>query len=152
MTFEMSKSLEVFKRRLKTMAIDLNANVEAAVKSVAIEVMDLSQTRVPLEESDLRNSAYIDDITYSNGRVSVDMGYASDYAIVQHETEEFNHPGKKSKNPSGGAQGRPFFLKSSIDEKEAAFHQAIKKALEASAFGKKLSVPTSEYPNKSGVG
>lgn len=60
---------------------------------------DSKENYVPVKDGILRGSGYVADPVIDASGVSVEMGYggaASDYALVQHERLDFNHPGGKS--------------------------------------------------------
>lgn len=66
----------------------------------ATALMGESQSRAPVDETDLRNSAATHDATPTN-LVSA-VTYDTPYAVVQHERLDFNHP--TDHNPNAQAK------------------------------------------------
>lgn len=67
------------------------------VKDEADEIMkDSKGNYVPYEEGDLQESGYVAEPEIRGDVVSVEMGYNTPYALVQHEDLSFQHPGGKS--------------------------------------------------------
>lgn len=90
----------------------VSAAVDRAVVSVANDILNKADQRVPVDEGILRSSGFL-DIKRGGGPVGgglvITIGYggaASEYAIVQHERVDFWHPPKPpAKSKVGGRQG-----------------------------------------------
>ncbi|MEW1706986.1 hypothetical protein AB0230_07065 [Microbacterium sp. NPDC089190] len=66
----------------------------------ATVLMGESQSRAPVDQTDLRNSAATHDATPDNLQSAVT--YDTPYAVVQHERLDFNHP--TDHNPNAQAK------------------------------------------------
>jgi len=67
-----------------------------ALVQEAESIMTASKHIVPVDQGVLRASGYVAPPEIHGNDVSVEIGYggaASDYALVQHERLDFNHPG-----------------------------------------------------------
>jgi hypothetical protein len=82
-------------------------------------VMQDAIPRTPLEDGDLRASAYVEDPRYSVHSAIVDMGYAGlPYIARQHEDLSYQHPFGENK-----------FLEKAINAKSGEANQAIADAV-----------------------
>jgi hypothetical protein len=102
--------------------------------------MRLSHTRVPYEQGDLANSAFVEAPSYGSGSVQMEIGYTGEYAVRQHEDLTYNHPGIDSKNPFMVAQGQAKYLESAVTESESKIKTAIRNAI--NKFLKSGSMPS----------
>lgn len=75
--------------------------VSAGLYLEANNIMALSKREVPVDLGGLKGSGYVTLPQDVGGKILVEMGYggpAKDYAVVQHERLDFNHPeGGKAK-------------------------------------------------------
>ena len=73
---------------------------------------------VPVDQGPLRGSGFVEQPEYSAHEASVTLGYggvAKDYALIQHENMDFNHPG----------QGGPKYLERPVLEAQLGLHNRL---------------------------
>lgn len=95
-------------------AVFLGANV----------VMTASKERTPVDIGALRASGYVTLPRQRAGGVESELGYggpAEDYAVIQHEVTEFNHPSlaniRRGIEAEGSNTGEAKYLQKAMDEK-----------------------------------
>ena len=81
---------------LQRLGVDTTQVTAPALVQEAEAIMTASKQIVPVKQGVLRSSGYVAPPEIHGNDVSVELGYggaASDYALVQHERLDFNHPG-----------------------------------------------------------
>lgn len=98
------------------------AEVHAGGLNKAAEILlgDANQT-TPLEEGVLEASGAVGEA--SAGNLEAAVGYNTVYAVIQHESVDFNHPGK----------GRHHWLERTLAEEAEKYQQVV-----AAEIGSKL--------------
>lgn len=91
------KNLSLIEKKGAKYADDLST------QDLGEKILELCQNAVPIEEGMLRNSGTVQEI----GRQFL-VGYNKEYAAVQHESAEFNHP----------LGGQAFFLTGPIKQNQ----------------------------------
>jgi len=100
--------------------------LKALAGGVAMEgerIMTKSKRVVPVDLGTLRASGFVERPKTVRDTVTVTLGYggaAKAYALVQHEREDFNHPG----------QGSAKYLERPVNEAERGFGKRVAKELE----------------------
>ncbi len=94
--------LEALRRKLEVTApLVARAAMSAALYQEGHAILNESQQEVPVDLGTLRGSGHVTAPAAQGADIMVEIGYggaASDYAVVQHEHLEFNHPhGGKAK-------------------------------------------------------
>lgn len=89
--------LEEFQAKLKTVAPAVaRAAMGTALYAEATSIMAEAIPKAPIEFGALRSSGHVEaPVVTGAGMISVTLGFggaAKDYAVVQHEHLEFNHP------------------------------------------------------------
>jgi hypothetical protein len=88
-----------------------------AILAVAYEVFAESQDEVPEDERDLRKSGWVKRITESR-EPAAKVGYATNYAAIQHETPWFSH-----------RKGKWRYLRDPLDRARNDFNRRIARAV-----------------------
>jgi len=103
------KGIKNVERTLKRIARATAAEMPSALYEAGEGIMRQSKEIVPVKTSALKNSGRVHDPETRGGSIRVQLSYggaASDYAIVQHERTDYNHPG----------QGEPKYLQRPLNE------------------------------------
>jgi hypothetical protein len=93
----------IMRNRIKKLQAMVESETERTMVQTAVDIMELSRSRVPIETGFLYRSAVIDRPSKRSGRTDVVFGYLAKYAGVVHQTYS-------------GAKGERYYLKSAVDE------------------------------------
>jgi hypothetical protein len=80
----LDKVQKEFNNRLKRIK---NVTTKSLI-DVAMKLKETSIPLAPIDTGNLRGSTYVNPIS----PILVEMGYKEEYAIIQHENLDFNHP------------------------------------------------------------
>jgi hypothetical protein len=75
---------------------EVSRNIERAGKKAlndaALDLLSKSVPLAPLDEGDLRRSGNVEPASVKGDVIEARVGYATEYAVVQHEDLSLNHP------------------------------------------------------------
>jgi hypothetical protein len=108
----------VSRRREVSQAVE-RAGIRA-INDAAQDLLSKSLPLAPLDEGDLRRSGNVEGATVKGDVIEAQVGYATEYAVVQHEDLSLNHP-----EPGTSAK----FLEKPARENEGLYQRFIADAL-----------------------
>jgi hemolysin activation/secretion protein len=79
-------------RELKKLAKAAPSALARALYQQGFEVQAAAVRKAPVKDGVLRSSAYVAPPQEEGGALSVEVGFGTVYAAVQHEREDFEHP------------------------------------------------------------
>lgn len=85
------------------------------------ETMTLAKERTPVDTGTLRASGYVTTPQDNGSSIEQELGFggaAADYALVQHERLDFNHP-----------TGQAKFLESAVNDRERELISSIEREI-----------------------
>lgn len=116
-------NLDKVQRQLRAMPDKALKALSAGVLQEGEIIMTQSKRIVPVKDGHLKNSGTVASPVVRGDTVVVELGYGGDakaYALIQHEREDFNHPG----------QGTAKYLERPVNEAERGFGKRVAKTLE----------------------
>lgn len=109
-------------KQLRGMAVKALDALEDGVREEAEKILTKSKQTTPVHDGYLRASGTVYPPKRSGTTVTVELGYggvASDYALIQHEREDFHHD-----------IGTAKYLERPVDAAAAGFGRRVAKNLE----------------------
>ncbi len=95
----------------------------AALKTEAELIMtDSKDHYVPVDTGDLKSSGFVDDATIRGTRVTVELGYNTDYALIVHED-------RRGVVPRPGGQGGPKYLERPVRKRADRIGRSVARRL-----------------------
>ena len=116
-------NVDIVQRQLRAMPSKALQALSGAVQQEAETIMTESKRIVPVDTGTLRASGIVAAPDVKGDTVTVELGYggaAKAYALIQHEREDFTHPG----------QGTAKYLERPVNAAEAGFGKRVGKTLE----------------------
>ena len=121
MSIELENS-DVVQAQLRAMTEKALKALSAGVVQEAERIMTKSKRIVPVDLGPLRASAFVDEPVLAGPVVGVALGYGGDakaYALIQHEREDFSHPG----------QGTAKYLERPVNEAKKGYGARIARTI-----------------------
>lgn len=130
-----TKGLGAVRRKLdEVLRKHIQEAAKAGLDAAGNVVMNDSQERVPVLSGNLKSTGYVARAEVSGSKATGEIGYGTDYAIVQHEDLSLTH-----------TNGQPKFLENSANSSRRAAADAAAK--EASlAFKRGTNLVAKEHP------
>ena len=117
-TYVKIEGMDEFRQVIKDMPEETANEIEKELVKICLSLQGKAQLLAPVDKGDLRGSAYSE----VNGLDGI-VGFATDYALKQHEEMGYNHP------KGGQAKYLEQPYKENVDKYIEALRNAIKKAV-----------------------
>ncbi len=115
--------LDKLQARLKKSGVNAAKELAGGLNVEAERIMKIAIPLTPVDEGILVNSHRVEPPVIKRNSASVVLGFggaASDYALIQHERTDFNHPG----------QGQAKFLEQPVNAAKQGFGNRIARHLD----------------------